>query len=675
MFHVDATSLQAIRELLQDLDANEGNFVKWLNIEDLMVHTERTAAPSDRHLNSETMGHANDREPPLDPAIPARAQALLADLKKTADGLANVYFTLENLIRSLYDISMPSILHYGLLSLPPEILSRIAVLSRPSPRQPNPTFPLVCRRFREIELGTPELWKQVNGNMDPERIDLQVERAGGEVGAGMRFEVIDGGEDEYWRCSCCMGCRCDTWKAIVRHADKWASGRVILWGGSLGYTGGWYEGDPFNDADDVEEDSSIEDHEDMELVPPSDPIGPSTDEQDAEEDHDSATLTLPHLPPTQQTHTAHVCARVLTGITLPHLTSLTIDTHDPLGFAFLQSWRTPALKHLTYHVYFSEPGLVQTEQLLPIAEDVALESLTLKMATKNSWCDRCGDGSENLSIRECVDWLERALRSQCIRNVTSLNLVFDEHLESDQKPLTVPGHGVDSVPEHTSPPIFTPLFNVSHLSITLPQSAVAHSERQSYLDSTLPTSLLLSTLLPHLLTLTPHATSLTLTSPLKTALFKSFWDLLAAARTTCTDLSGVHVQLCGPTDDDDPTSALVTDVETCVTERRVPVAFATGADHTQPCASPTSRPTTSVAVSFPRYLPNCIHWSNCYLVNGLDVDTEDEIIYHDAKIFPLKSQKRVRPFLEHMSRLEEERQRAEGGAFGWMKWLRKINQE
>jgi hypothetical protein len=90
-----------------------------------------------------------------------------------------------------------TILRRELSSLPLEILSLIRVwlhvmdsndtfaYSTPEdpyyPRRmmvPNKSFPLVCRRFREVELTIPELWTTVNTKMSYERVKLHIARSG-----------------------------------------------------------------------------------------------------------------------------------------------------------------------------------------------------------------------------------------------------------------------------------------------------------------------------------------------------------------------------------------------------------------------------------------------------------------------------------------------------------------
>ena len=136
----------------------------------------------------------NNPPPTVNGSTSSCAVTLLKRLKIALKAFPVFFSTFEQAYNTLLELAMPSILHHGILSLPPEILSRFAMLTHPSLRRPYPAFSLVCRRFREIELSTPEIWMFVSGKMSPERMTLQIERAGG---MDMSFEIVDGGCG-YW---------------------------------------------------------------------------------------------------------------------------------------------------------------------------------------------------------------------------------------------------------------------------------------------------------------------------------------------------------------------------------------------------------------------------------------------------------------------------------------------
>jgi hypothetical protein len=248
-------------------------------------------------------------------------------MKQAVSNLAGDNTVIQEAVVHLRTLAMPSILHHGILNLPPETLARIARFTHLSDRRPYPVFPLVCRRFREIELSDPEFWTFVSGKMSPDRMALQIERAGG---MGMTFEMIDGGE-EYWGCDCRWMCRCGTWAVIASNPDRWTSARILLHFGSL--------------------------TEEM--------FGTSVMASEGTGDPEEHIL----------------CPHKLRGVTFPNLERLDIDIRQEStdGLSYVKTWILPKLKHLTHHVHH-ELAVLDTAVAIPLRDGAELESFKLKIS-------------------------------------------------------------------------------------------------------------------------------------------------------------------------------------------------------------------------------------------------------------------------------------------------------
>jgi hypothetical protein len=167
-------------------------------------------------------------------ALTRASLSKLNEPKSAMQTVNNLSASIATATTTLQQRVKPTILRHGLSSLPLEILSLIRVwlhlldgngafgftTSGPpqyEPRMvPNKSFPLVCRRFREVELSTPELWTTVFKDMPIERVKLHIARSGG---LPLRVQVhlfphlnMTGEQGDF--------CQCDLWELLANHAQR-----------------------------------------------------------------------------------------------------------------------------------------------------------------------------------------------------------------------------------------------------------------------------------------------------------------------------------------------------------------------------------------------------------------------------------------------------------------------
>lgn len=164
-----------------------------------------------------------------DAQLASDAIKALQDLKTTSTELSKLLRKVDLHIAQLGSLAQPVILQHGFLSLPPETLAHVRVLLRDMENErtlksqakmmkPNSSFPLVCRRFRELELDLPTLWTYVHVRMSLDRMRLQITRSGA-LGLTFAFHGSDVTELDH----SFQGCRCGLWSLIAQNGHRWTT--------------------------------------------------------------------------------------------------------------------------------------------------------------------------------------------------------------------------------------------------------------------------------------------------------------------------------------------------------------------------------------------------------------------------------------------------------------------
>ena len=167
---------------------------------------------------------ANASVEPNDATTAQNAMDDLQNLKDATKHLDNLSKHVDKTVSSIESFVQPAIFHRGLASLPMEILMHIRLFLQEAldswdtnlckfSHHPCTAFPLVCRRFRQLELNTPALWAYVSDAMSPERLELHISRSGGHaLDVNLFLGCYGKGVGDH---------QCRQWKILIPSSDRW----------------------------------------------------------------------------------------------------------------------------------------------------------------------------------------------------------------------------------------------------------------------------------------------------------------------------------------------------------------------------------------------------------------------------------------------------------------------